>query len=72
MRAVGRNIFLDGNTFQNSPHLNKRNMIGSLQIGSSLTYKDSRLSYTHAYITKEFKGQKNGSQFGAITFSYRF
>lgn len=72
MRAVGRNIFLDGNSFQNGLHLNKRTLIGNLQIGAALTYKDARISYTQIYITKEFKGQKAGSKFGAINFSYRF
>ena len=72
MRAVGRNIFLDGNSFQDGPHLNKRTLIGNLQIGAALTYKDARISYTQIYITKEFKGQKAGSQLGAINFSYRF
>ena len=71
-RAVGRNIFLDGNSFQDGPNLHKRTMIGNLQIGAAITYKDARISYTQVYITKEFKGQKNTSEFGAINFSYRF
>jgi hypothetical protein len=73
MRAVGRNIFLDGNTFENGPSLDKRTFVKSLQLGASITYKDIRFSYTNVFISKEFKGQKtNGTKFGAVTISYRF
>lgn len=71
-RAVGRNIFLDGNTFRDSPSVDKNWVIGSLQLGTALTYRDTRLSYTHVFMTKEFKQQRNASQFGALTLSYRF
>jgi len=71
-RAVARNIFLDGNTFVSSHHVDKRNFVGSLQVGAALTYGDVRVSYTHVFMTKEFKQQDTATQFGAITFSYRF
>jgi hypothetical protein len=31
-----------------------------------------RLGYASAFMTEEFKGQKAGDQFGAITLSLRF
>jgi lipid A 3-O-deacylase len=71
-RAVARNIFLDGNTFSDSASIDKRLLVGGLQAGVALTYQTTRLSYTHVYRTKEFKGQQSPSQFGAITLSYRF
>ncbi len=72
MRAVGRNIFIDGNSFKNSPSLEKRTMVKSLQLGAAATFKDVRISYTHVFVTKEFKGQDKGTRFGAITVSVRF
>ena len=71
-RAVGHNIFLDGNTFGDGPKLDKRTFVKSAQVGAALVYKDSRLSYSHVFMSKEFKGQKGTTQFGGITFSYRF
>ncbi len=73
MRAVKRNIFIDGNSFEGGPGLNKKTFVKSLQIGATLTYHDLRLSYTQVYVTKEFKGQRNGgTEFGSISRSYRF
>ncbi len=72
-RAVARDIFLDGNTFKDSPSLDKRTMVKNLQLGGTVIYKDMRLSYTHVILTKQFKGQREHyTQFGGITFSYRF
>lgn len=72
MQAVARNIFLDGNSFKDGPSLNKRNFVKTLRLGTSLTYKDMNFSYSHVFVTKEFKGQENISTFGDITFSYIF
>ncbi len=72
LRAVGRNIFLDGNSYQSGPSLHKRTMVKTLQLGATLTFTDLRISYTQVYVTKEFKGQKSGTDFGAVTLSYRF
>ncbi|MFZ4541959.1 MAG: lipid A deacylase LpxR family protein [Rickettsiales bacterium] len=71
-RAVGRNIFLDGNSFQNSHSVDKNYFVGSAQVGAALTYENTRLSYTHIFMTDEFKQQKDSAQFGALTLSYRF
>ncbi len=71
-RAVGRNIFLDGNSFSNSPSVDKNIFVGGLQAGVAVTYGASRISYTQVVMTKEFKGQTNDAQFGALTYSYRF
>ncbi len=71
-RAVGRNIFLDGNTFESSHHVDKENFIGSLQAGVAMTWGNNRLSYTHVLMTKEFEEQDRAEQFGSIAYSYRF
>jgi lipid A 3-O-deacylase len=71
-RAVARDIFLDGNTFSNSTHVSKEILVGSLQLGAVVTYGDTRLSYTHVVMTKEYSTQQRPSQFGALTLSRRF
>ncbi len=71
-RAVARNIFLDGNTFQDGPSVDKKHLVSSLQLGAAMTYGDARLSYTHVFMTKEFDTERGNPQFGALTFSYRF
>lgn len=70
-RAVARNIFLDGNTFRSSRHVDKKNFVLDLQLGGTLTFKDLRVGYTHVIRTKEFKTQKAIDQFGAISLSFR-
>lgn len=71
-RAVGRNIFLDGNTFTDSLHVEREPLVGSLQAGAALTWANTRLSYTHVFMTREFKGQGSTDQFGAVSLSLRF
>lgn len=71
-RAVGRNIFLDGNTFISGPRVDKETFVDSLQIGAAVTYGQTRISYTQVYMSKEYKTQENASQFGVVTISCRF
>ena len=71
-RAVGRNIFLDGNTFADSPSVSRKHFVADLQAGAVLTYDALRLSYTHVWRTKEFDTQQNIEQFGAVTLSVRW
>lgn len=71
-RGVARNIFLDGNTFSNSLDVDKKPFVGSASVGFAITHGEARLSYTHVFMTKEFKEQRTPSQFGALTLSYRF
>lgn len=71
-RAMGRNIFLDGNTFTDSHSVNKNILVGDANAGIALNYDDYRLSYTLNYRTKEFDAQKDDSLFGSITLTTRF
>ncbi len=72
-RAVGRNIFLDGNSFDdNTPHVDKENFVGSAQMGVAVTYHNTRVAYTHVFESKEFETQQQNNQYGAVTVSVRF
>ena len=71
-RAVARDIFLDGNTFSDSPSVDKIPFIGDLQFGAAITMDDFRLSFTQIMRTREFEGQKGGDRFGSIALTYLF
>jgi hypothetical protein len=71
-RAVARNMFLDGNTFRDSPDVDSKPFVGDLQLGFAVVIDDVRLAYTHVFRTKEFDGQNRPDKFGAISVSTRF
>lgn len=71
-RAVARNIFLDGNTFEPGYSVDKNALVMDLNIGFAVTVGDIRLSYTLVYRTKEYDGQSGNSLFGAASLGYRF
>lgn len=72
LRLVGRNIFLDGNTFRNSRRVNKVPVVADFQIGAAITFGRARFSYTQVFRTKEFEKQAGLSQFGSAAVSIRF
>ena len=71
-RAIARNIFLDGNAFEQGPRVSKKLLVGDLQAGLAITIDQFRLSYTNVWRTKEFYGQVRGDRFGALTASVRW
>ena len=70
--AVAHNIFLDGNTWRDSHSIDKRPLVGELNIGMAVIYEGMRISYNHVYRTKEFYGQKSEQNFGSITLAIPF
>jgi len=71
-RAVARNIFLDGNTFEESYNVDKKNFVGDASAGLALTYGKTRISYALVYRTEEFDGQDSGDIFGTVSLGFRF
>ncbi len=71
-RLVARNIFLDGNTFSDSYHVDKEPIVVDANAGIALTVGNTRLSYTLIYRTKEFDGQDDNALFGAISIGHSF
>ncbi len=71
-RAIARNLFLDGNTWQSSRSVQKIPLVGDLQLGAAISTEDWRLSFTHVFRSREFETQRHADQFGAINLSYRF
>ena len=72
VRAVGRNIFLDGNTFRDSRSVDREPWVGDFQWGAVLTFETFRLSYTHVSRSKEFEGGAESHQFGALSLTMLF
>lgn len=71
-RIMGRNIFLDGNTFRDSYSVDKNYLVGDANVGAAVTYDKVRVSYTLVYRTKEFETQDDATVFGALSVGYRF
>lgn len=71
-RAVLNDIFLDGNTFEDSHNVDKHPLVGDFVLGANLIWGRWKVSYAHVLRTKEFEGQDDGQQFGSISLSYTF
>jgi hypothetical protein len=71
-RAVARNIFLDGNTFQDSPRVTKYPLVGDLFAGAGMEMGRFTLVYTQVLRAEEFRGQKKPQMFGSISLAMTF
>lgn len=71
-RAVARNIFLDGNSFRDSPNVSKKHLVGDTSLGLALTFQQFRISYTLNHRTKTYETQDDNELFGAVSLNYRF
>ena len=66
-RYVAHNLFLDGNSFCNGPHVDKEPLVGDLSLGLAIrVFRHVELSYMHVVRTCEFVHQPNKDQFGSI------
>lgn len=72
-RVVGRNIFLDGNSFRSdSPSVDKEPVVFDLNLGAAVTYGPARVSYTVVRRSKEFEAQEEASYFGGLSLTMKF
>lgn len=71
-RAVLRDIFLDGNTFKDSPHVDKQTIVGDAQLGASVFFGSTRITYSYVIRSEEFEGQDGLSRFGSASVSWSF
>jgi hypothetical protein len=70
-RAIARNLYLDGNTFESSRSVSKMNLVGDLTFGAAVTFDSFRLAFTRVIRSREYKTQPNQSQFGAVDLTVR-
>ncbi len=71
-RAVARNIFLDGNTFSDSPSVDKYPLVADLSAGVAMNIKNTKIAYAMVYRTEEFEGQDDGQLFGTVSLNWTF
>lgn len=72
-RAVGHNITLDGNSFQNSASIQKNILVADVSWGMVLQmFRHVEVAYTHIIRTEEFRGQNRNDIFGSITVKGKF
>ncbi len=74
-RLVGRNIFLDGNTFGDSHSVSKKPLVGDLEIGFTLSWDFIRpvsVTYRHLVRTPEFDGQRGIDNIDSLSIAVSF
>lgn len=70
-RAIAHNIFLDGNTFASSQHVDKKPFVGDLTAGATFFWKDDvRLDIGLLIRTKEFYGQQGEDSYAGFRFAF--
>ena len=68
VRGVGRNLFLDGNSFDDaSPNVDKKTFVFDGQIGLAVQLGRVQSGVTLVYRSKEFYEQVSPDRFGAVT-----
>lgn len=69
-RGVARDIFLDGNTFRDSPSVQKRHFVYDAKLGAVFVLWDTRVAFTHVFRSREYEGQAKPDQFGSISVNF--
>ncbi|MBC7457377.1 MAG: lipid A deacylase LpxR family protein [Bdellovibrionaceae bacterium] len=70
MIGVGRNIFLDGNTFKSSHRVTKKSFVVENEVGLSANYKKMNLTWRFVTISPEFEERNEYHNFASISLSY--
>ena len=71
-RVVGRNIFLDGNTWHDSHHVDKEPFVADFRAGIVFILKRIELTAAFDWRTPEFEKQSSWDAFGSATVRYKF
>lgn len=71
-RAVARDVTLDGNSLARSHSVDRRPLVGDLQMGLALVVGPARGTFSYVMRTREFDGQRTPDRFGALSVSYRY
>lgn len=68
-RLVGRDLFIEGNTFGGRDGVDARRLVGEVYAGFVYTLDRFRAAYTHVWRSREFEGQLRHTDYGALSFS---
>ncbi len=69
-RAVARDLTLDGNTWKNSPSIDKKTFVADLVGGVAVGTTRWQFTYAQALRTKEFDGQSDNQVFGSLSVTW--
>ena len=72
LRAVGRDITLDGNTWKDGHSVDRRALVGELSLGIAATWGPWKAAYANIRRSEEFDGQGERPVTGTITLSRSF
>jgi lipid A 3-O-deacylase len=71
-RAILRNIFLDGNTFESSHHVRKEPLVGDFIAGMTVVLKPVEITVSHTIRSREFKSESSTDSFASVTLLVKF
>ncbi len=69
-KAVGRDIFLEGNTFGDGPRVEKLPLVGQAVAGIALRFRRLKLSYGYVFLSKEFATQRRTQTYATLKLSF--
>lgn len=72
IRTVGRNLFIEGNTFSEGTGHRLERFVHDIRTGFTLQVRDWDLSYAHVSRSEEFKAQRGRHSFGMVSITKRF
>lgn len=71
-RYVFQNIFLDGNTFEDSHSVEKESLVGDLSLGAACSIMGAEVAFSYVYRSREFEKQDEHNEFGAVSLAWRY
>jgi hypothetical protein len=71
-RFVAHNIFLDGNTFEDSHNVAKEFVVSDFRVGAAIRYKGVEAVASYVERTREFILQPRNEEFLSITLQFHF
>jgi len=72
VEGVIRDIFLDGNTWEDSHSVDKKPFVADLSLGMAFNIDMFKLTYRHLFRTKQFDNQKQGHMIGSLTLTLSY
>ncbi len=71
-RAMAHDLFLDGNTWEDSHSVDSKPFVGDVGAGIAFVYKALKLTYSHVYRTETFEEQDDAQTFGSISLTIAY
>jgi hypothetical protein len=69
---VGRNTFLDGSTFRDSPSVDRKTFQYDIAAGVAVAWPRTRLGFSVVRRSREFAGQISADRYGQLVLSFAY